>query len=76
MNDDSHITVLKLSTVQENSHRLMAMTCDKDRLRFQRLTHLHLSPITKFSIFDDCCAGQRCSCQPEGIFLNSSMVVT
>jgi hypothetical protein len=44
-----HISVLKLSTVQENSCRLTAMTCDKDRLRFQRLTLLHLSPIPKFS---------------------------
>lgn len=49
MNGDSHISVLKLFTVQENSHRLTAITCDKDRLRFQRLTPLHLSPIPKFS---------------------------
>jgi hypothetical protein len=49
MNGDSHISVLKLCTVQENSCRLMAMTCDKDRLRFQRLTSLHLSLIPKFS---------------------------
>jgi hypothetical protein len=48
MNGDSHISVLKLSTVQENSCRLAAMTGDKDRLRFQRLTPLHLSPIPKF----------------------------